>query len=203
MPAPPPAIYTGKALQPYREHLNANDFEAFSSLAGSFVSSDIADYYVDPIEVGYGAFIDWNRDFVGRDALKQKGASPRRTKVTLEWNDADVAATMALSLFGGADAARFMALPTAIYGTFQADSVRRSGKTVGISQWVSYSANARHFISTALVEVEHARPGTELTVLWGEPNSRRGVVDQNQLREIRAVVAPSPYFEKVVKTGQQ
>lgn len=203
MPGPPPAIYTGKAYQTYREWLTVNDFEAIACLAGSFVSADIKDYYVDPIEVGYGPFIDWNRDFVGRDALRVNAKDQRRTKVTLEWNDADVAATIASSLFGSEQAARYLALPTAIYGSFQADAVRKNGRTVGVSQWVSYSANARHVISSALVSLEHAKPGTELTVLWGEIDSRRAVVDKNTLREIRATVAPSPYFEKIVKTGRQ
>ena len=74
---------------------------------------------------------------------------------------------------------------------------------VGVSQWSSYTANGGHLISTALVNLDQATPGTELTLLWGEPDTRRRTVDAHQIREIRVTVAPSPYFEKVIKTGRQ
>lgn len=46
-------------------------------------------------------------------------------------------------------------------------------------------------------------PGTQLTLLWGEPGSKRRTVEAHNLREIRVTVAPAPYFEKVIKSGQQ
>ncbi len=66
MPMPLPAIYDGEAMKPYREWLNTYFLETIASLGGSFVSDSIADYYVDPIEVGYGSLVDFNRDFIGR-----------------------------------------------------------------------------------------------------------------------------------------
>ena len=91
MPMPLPAIYADPALLPYREWLNNYFLETIGSLGGSLLSDRIEDYYVDPIEVGYGGLVDWNRDFLGRDALRERADNQRRTKVTLEWNDDDVA----------------------------------------------------------------------------------------------------------------
>lgn len=94
IPMPLPAIYHSEEMKPYREWLNNYFLETIASLGGSFVSDDITDYYVDPIELGYKGLIDFNRDFIGRDALLEKANNQRRTKVTLEWVDEDAAAGM-------------------------------------------------------------------------------------------------------------
>src|SRR5581483_7879438 len=50
IPSPLPAIYTGEELRAYREWLPADSYEAVNALAGSFVSDDIEDYYLNPWE---------------------------------------------------------------------------------------------------------------------------------------------------------
>ena len=77
--------------------------------------------------------------------------------------------------------------------TFESDAVMIGGKLVGISQWSAYSANAHGFLSLALMDLDHAEPGTEVTLLWGEPDSRRPSVDRHQVREIRATVEPATF----------
>lgn len=201
LPEPLPAVYEAEELRAFRESLDATNYAGIASLGGSFVSDDVRDYYVDPIEAGYGSFIDWDRDFVGRDALAAK--TDRRVKVTLEWNDDDVISALASTLFGDGPGARYIGLPTPLNSFYTADSLIRDGQRVGLSYWGSYTANARKLISTALVDPEHAEPGTELTLLWGEPNSPRSTVDAHEVREMRVKVAPSPYFEKIIKTGKQ
>jgi len=200
LPLPLPAIYHGEALKPYREWLGALSLEGYGSLGGSLVSSDIQDYYVDPIEAGYGRLVDWDRDFVGRDALAERAQAQSRVKVTLEWNDEDVSDVNDSALFGEGDPAQFIALPSPMYATWAADAVQHEGRTVGFSQYMSYSANARHILSHGIIDRSLAEPGTQLTLLWGEPGSRRDNVGRNTLREIRVTVAPSPYFAKVIKT---
>jgi vanillate/3-O-methylgallate O-demethylase len=201
MPHPLPAIYSQPELKSYREWLRSYYLEAAASLGGSFVSDRIEDYYVDPIEVGYGSLIDWDGDFLGKDALRAKADRPERVKVTLEWNDEDLASLIASSLFDGPEGAQFVALPIPIYGTYQVDAVLHDGKPVGIAQWSSFSANAGHMISTALIELPHAEIGTELTLLWGEHDSKRTPVSTHSVREVRVTVAPAPYFDKVIKTA--
>lgn len=46
IPSPLPAIYTGEAERGYREWLPADGYEATGTLAGSFVSGNIEDYYL-------------------------------------------------------------------------------------------------------------------------------------------------------------
>jgi vanillate/3-O-methylgallate O-demethylase len=70
IPSPLPAIYSGGGmLQEYRDWLGADSYEAVGSIGGSFVSDNIEDYYVNPFELGYGFYIGWKTDFIGKDAL--------------------------------------------------------------------------------------------------------------------------------------
>src|SRR3982750_2183682 len=71
IPSPLPAVYTGKKMKKYREWLPANSYEATGSLGGSFVSQKIEDYYVTPYEMGYGPFIKFDHDFIGRQPLEK------------------------------------------------------------------------------------------------------------------------------------
>ena len=199
LPMPLPAIYTSPEMRPYREWLNSYYLETIGSLGGSMVAENIEDYYVDPIELGYGSLIDWDRDFLGRDALKERAANQRRKKVTLVWNDDDVAEAIRSSLFDSQDPAGFIALPTPGYVTWPAEAVVNNGQTVGFSQVAQYSPNARHILSMAVVDIDLAEPGTELTLLWGDPESRASI-GEHEIRELRVTVAAAPYFEKENKT---
>jgi vanillate/3-O-methylgallate O-demethylase len=204
MPMPLPAIYHGDEMRPYRGWLTTNHLETIGSLGGSFVSDRIEDYYVDPIEVGYGNVVDWDRDFIGRDGLERKRDSQRRVKRSLLWNEDDVMEIIRSSLFAPeGQGGKFIAVPSPMHATFEADSVLLGGELVGLSNWSAYSPNAGSFLSLAIIDLDYAEPGTEVTLLWGEPNSLRPSVEKHQLREIRATVAPAPYFEKVIKTGEQ
>ena len=201
MATPLPAIYDSEGMKPFREWLTPNSRPALASLGGSLESDDIHDYYMDPVEVGYGPFIDFDQDFIGRDALAEKIKNPKRKKVTLVWNQDDVMEVMRHSLFSTDDPARFIKMPLAIYATYQCDEVVKNGQRVGVSQYAGISANAHEMLSLSLVDIEHGEPGTEVTVRWGEPNSRRSTVERNIAYEIRAKVAPSPYFQKKIKAA--
>ena len=50
------------------------------------------------------------------------------------------------------------------------DNVTVDGKTVGVSTWVGYSANEGKMLTLAILDAEHAEPGTEVTFVWGEEN---------------------------------
>lgn len=202
IPIPVPAIYEGEQMKPFREWLSGYHLESIASLGGSYLSNDIHDYNPDPIELGYGIHVDFSREFLGRDALLERSKNPRRKKVTLVWNEDDVLDVQRAALFGDRPA-RYINTPHTTYSTFVADDVLKDGEHAGLSMQGSYSANARAFISNALVSIEHSEPGTEVTLLWGEPNSTRAIVENHEVREIRATVAPAPLFEKVIKTGQQ
>lgn len=197
LPHPVPAIYDVEEMSDYREWLDADDFEAVSSLGGSFYSEDISDYYVSPAEVGYGGFVDFDHDFIGKEALKQKVENPKRKKVTLVWNSDDVVDVFA-SLFRQGSTHKFMELPMPWWSVFHYDSVHSGDENVGVSKYFGYTYNERTMVSLGFVDNNYSEPGTEVTVVWGEPEgeSSNVRVERHEQTEIRATVAPVPYVEQ-------
>jgi len=196
IPSPLPAVYTGEKLKPYRQWLTSKSYEAMASLGGSFISEDIKDYYLTPYDLGYGPFVKFDHDFIGREALEKIAANPARQKVTLVWNGDDVARVFR-SLFDDGDIGKYIDLPLANYSTLPYDRVVRNGKTVGLSTYTGYMYNERAILSLAMVENAHATPGTEVTLVWGEPGrgSSKPTVERHTQAEIRATVAPVPISE--------
>ena len=131
IPSPLPAIYTGEEMKGYRQWLTAKSYEAMASLGGSFYSNDIADYYLTPYDLGYGPFVKFDHDFVGRAALEKMAANQKRKKVTLVWNGEDVERAFGTLFHGGGDIAKYIDLPLANYSTLPYDKVLKNGKTVG------------------------------------------------------------------------
>ncbi|MFD1212833.1 aminomethyl transferase family protein [Arthrobacter sp. GCM10027362] len=197
IPSPLPAIYTGEELRPYREWLGADSYEATNAVAGSFVSENIEDYYLTPWELGYGSFVKFDHDFIGREALEKVDPATQRRKVTLAWNAEDMAKIFG-SLFDPEDTPyKYFDLPLANYGSSNYDAVvDAGGTTVGLSMFTGYSANERRALSLATVDPD-VPEGTEVNVVWGEPGggTRKTTVEPHRQLEVRAVVSPVPYSE--------
>ena len=198
MPRPLPAIYDGTDMKGFRQWLPSLSFEAAGSLGGSFASDDIADYYVDPVEIGYENLIHYDHDFIGRDELRNRHDNQTRTKVTLVWDNDDVFAILRDSLQPNSNRPKYIDLPIPVYASFQADAVEAGGQCVGISQRISFSSNAGAILSQALVNLDRAKPSTKADLVWGEPNSRRTTVELHELRSISVTVAPVPYTRKSI-----
>ncbi|HET8977412.1 MAG TPA: hypothetical protein VFN87_04590 [Solirubrobacteraceae bacterium] len=198
IPSPLPAIYTGAELQDYRRWLGADSYEATNSLAGSFVSADIEDYYLNPWELGYGPFVKFDHDFIGRDALANIDPETQRRKVTLAWEGEDVAKILASALDTDADEPyQFFDMPIANYGSSNFDAVLDAGgNLVGYSMFTGYSANEKRALSLATIDPQ-IELGSEVRVVWGEPHggSRKVTVQPHRQLEVRAVVSPVPYAE--------
>jgi len=195
IPDPLPAIYTGDALRPYREWLPANGVEAQNAIAGSFVSDDIADWYQTPWELGYGGFIKYDHDFIGRSALEKMDIEAQRKKATLAWNPEDLAAIFASMVQNDGLGYKYFDLPLANYGYFNFDAVLDDGGShVGLSMWTGYSENERTALSLATVD-PGIEIGTEVKVVWGEPDggSEKATVEPHRQFEVRAIVSPAPY----------
>ena len=94
-----------------------------ASLGGSFYSKNIADYYLTPYDLGYGPFVKFDHDFVGRAALEKMAAEPRRKKVTLVWNGDDVERAFGSLFHDSGDIAKYIDLPLANYSTLPYDKV--------------------------------------------------------------------------------
>ena len=198
IPSPLPAVYSGDSLKPYREWLPATGYEARASIGGSFVSGRIEDYYFTPWDLGYGSYVKFDHDFIGRDALERMADGEHRTKVTLALDDDDVTQTIG-TMFRKSGRAKFVDWPSAVYSMHPFDKVTVDGDVVGVSTWVGYSANEGRMLTLAVLDAEHAEPGTEVTFVWGEEGGGTGklTVEPHEQVEIRAIVSPVPYVETV------
>ena len=196
IPSPLPAVYSGEALKPYREWLGANSYEAKASIGGSFVPDSIEGYYLTPWDLGYGPFVKFDHDFIGRDALERMAGQPHRKKVTLALDTEDALRVISSQLQKG-ERAKYMEFPSAVYAMHPYDSVLVDGKIVGVSTWIGYSANEGKMLTLAMLDAEHAEPGMQVTLLWGEPDggTRKPTVERHVQTEIKATVAPTPYSE--------
>ncbi|HVV23965.1 MAG TPA: aminomethyl transferase family protein, partial [Pseudonocardiaceae bacterium] len=176
-----------------------DSYEATNALAGSFVSDDIRDYYLNPWELGYGSFVKFDHDFVGKEALQAIDPETQRRKVTLAWNPEDVAKLLASPALDN-PGYQFFDLPNANYGSSNFDSVLDAdGKLVGLSLFTGYSANERAVLSLSTVDPD-VPIGAEVTVMWGEPDggTRKTTVQPHEQFPVRAIVSPAPY-SKVVR----
>lgn len=193
---PLPGIYVEESTRPFREWLPSDGWEAKYQLAGSFYRDDIREWYVNPYELGYRRLVNFDHDFIGRDALRAMSDQPLRERVTLEWNKEDVTKIFASLLDEDELPYRYLELPVADYGFPMRDEVQTlSSEYAGQSTLVGFSMNVRKFLSLAFVDAHLGKPGTELAVIWGEPGggSRKPRVERHRQLAIRATVRPAPY----------
>jgi vanillate/3-O-methylgallate O-demethylase len=197
VPSPLPAIYAEPELKPYRQWLSTKSYEATASLGGSFYSNHIADYYLTPYELGYGPFVKFDHEFVGRAALEKMADKQSRKKVTLVWNGDDIARVFGSLFDPASDPSKYIDLPLANYATLPFDKVVKDGKIVGLSTYTGYTFNERAMLSLGIVDIAQSEPGTQVTVVWGEEKrgSSKPTVERHQQAEIRATVAAVPYAE--------
>ena len=198
IPSPLPAVYSGESMKAYREWLPATGYEGSASIGGSFVSDDIEDYYFTPWDLGYGSYVQFDHDFVGRDALEEMVGRDHRRKVTLALDDEDVTRTIG-TMFRRGERAKFMDWPSAVYSMHQYDRVAVGGETVGVSTWIGYTANEGKMLTLAVLDADYAEPGTVVTLVWGEEDggTTKPTVEPHVQVEIDAVVNPAPYVEAV------
>ena len=194
IPSPLPAIYTGEQMKPYREWLPGTSYEATGSIGGSFYSDNIEDYYMTPHSLGYGPFIKFDHDFIGREALEKMANEPQRKKVTFAWNSDDVMRIFRSMFEPGEVNYKYIDLPLSNYTSATYDRVMRDGKIVGFSMFSGYTFNDRTMISLGSVDPD-VEIGDELILVWGEEDggSMKTTVERHQQTEIRVVVSPTPF----------
>ena len=181
-----PAIYD-ESTKDYLDWLIAHKGKEYAyrfHISGSFESDNIQDWYRSPYEQGWGMFVKFDHDFIGRKALEVESANKRRTWVSLEWNAEDIIDVYA-SLMRPGPHYDYMDLPKNFLETIDTDTVFKDGKPVGVATSRGFSYYFRKTISHCVIDVEYSAPGTEVEVLWGQPGHPQKL--------IRAVVHPSPY----------
>ena len=161
-----------------------------ANLRGS-VGQEIEPRFVNPFEPGWGRSVNFDHDFIGKEALQKIYESgDYRRVVTLEWNVDDVLDVWRSGLVDGEpycpmdDAEDFD--PTGKL-EYRADKVLADGKMVGISAGRIHSWYYQRMLSLGFVAPEYAKEGTELVVLWGDEGTRQ--------KEIRAKVVRYPYMD--------
>lgn len=202
LPCPLPAIYSGDEMAAYRDWLPAASFDGIAALGGSFNSDSIEDYYFAPWELDYGRLIRFDHDFVGRPALEKMAAGPHRKKVTLVINPDDAVAVYRSQMTPGANG-KAMEVPNSHYAAYPYDRVQdENGDLIGVSTYMSFLAPDNSWASLAVVDERHAAVGSEVTILWGEPNggSNRPTVERHVQMELRATVSGWP-FSSLAQAG--
>jgi vanillate/3-O-methylgallate O-demethylase len=194
IPSPLPAVYTGEQMKAYREWLPADGYEGGGSIGGSFYSQNIEDYYLTPYELGYGMYVKFDHDFIGRQALEKIAREPHRRKVTFAWNADDVARVFRSFFEPGIENYKYIDVPNANYASSNYDAVTRNGRTVGLSMFAGISYNERSYLSLGVVDPD-IQLGDVLTLVWGEENggTRKTTVERHRQTEIRVTVSPVPY----------
>jgi len=194
IPSPLPAVYTDERMKKYREWLPANGYEGTASIRGSFMSANIEDYYTTPYDLGYGPFIKFDHDFIGREALEKKAKGPHRKKVTFAWNAEDLLKIWASLLVPGEVNYKYWDIPNCNYASASFDRIVKGNRTVGLSMFGGYSYNERTALSLGIVDPD-IEIGDELKLVWGEENggTRKTTVEPHRQLEIRVKVASTPY----------
>jgi glycine cleavage system aminomethyltransferase T len=183
VPSPVPSIYTAADLADYRAWLPLFGIEGQRPLNGSFYSDNIEDYYVSPWELGYGRSISFGHDFIGRDALLAARDTAPRVKVTLVLDPAEVNRVL------GPDRGYYLT-----YARHRVELAGRQGTLVGLTHQTATLDTAGTVLALTLINREHAAPGTEVTVTWGEhPGAGTATEADLGFPLIRATVAPAPY----------
>ncbi len=205
IPSPLPAVYTGERMKPYRQWLPATSYEAVASVGGSLVTENIEDYYVTPQEMGYGSFIKLDHDFIGREALEKMQGKSHRRKVTFDWNGEDVAAIQASLYDHEHEPYKYIEQPVSNYASASYDMITYNGRTVGASMFSGYSYNEKAQLSLGIIDEEYAVPGTQVTLVWGEPDggTDKITVERHRQYEVRATVSPVPYSRVVREAYHQ
>ena len=194
-------MYTDERMKAYREWLPANSYEATGSLAGSFVSKNIEDYYVTPYELGYGPFVKFDHEFIGREALEKIKDKEHRRKVTFAWNPDDVGKVFRSMFEPGAEHYKYIDLPLSNYASASFDKIVKNGKIVGASMFAGYSYNERSMLSLGILDPK-VDIGEEVTLVWGEENggTKKLTVEPHKQIEIRAIVSSVPYSRAARET---
>jgi vanillate/3-O-methylgallate O-demethylase len=180
-----PAIFDGDMAEYLTEFKAAMPaYAATFNIAGSFEADEVSAWYRSPVELGWKNRVKFDHDFIGRHALEEEVARPRRVIRTLVWNPEDVIDVYA-SLYRAGKPYHYMEIPRDQRGFMYADKVMRRGRPVGVATSRGYSYYFRQMLSLCVIDVDCSELGTDVAVVWGEPGEPQ--------KEIRAQVAPAPY----------
>ena len=153
-------------------------------------SDDQENAFVTPFDVDWDYLINYDHDFIGKEALSRLKENPPRKVVTLEWNAEDVGKVFA-SQFEGEDVKPADEITTPGDGgeaPFVMSKVVSAGKQIGVATGRIRDYYHKKMLSLAYLDRDFADLGNEVTVIWG--------TDPEAQMEIRATVAQYPYYNE-------
>lgn len=133
---------------------------------------------------GLAKSIKFDHPFIGREALAKEVAIPKRTVATLKFNNDDVIGNYS-SMFRSEEPYDMLEISYPPVWVAHTDKVLKDGHSIGASTTPGYSYHFRKVLALAYLEIEHTRPGTPVTIVWGN----RGTPQLH----VRATVATAPY----------
>ncbi|MGW5106024.1 hypothetical protein [Nocardia sp. NPDC004123] len=163
-----------------------------AELRGSLKDQGRPAYRLNPFEAGWGRSINWEHEFVGREALLSIRDNPQTRKVvTLEWDPHDLLEVVKTYFDDTPGVAPHMQFPQNLLdspsGNFQDKVVDGVGNLIGKSAGRLYTLHYKKMISLGFLDPAFTEIGSEVTVIWGEPETRQ--------IPVRATVTRFPYLD--------
>lgn len=194
-----PGGYPNQSIHfPFPFLTSGEDMKKFLQNTGFFVTADKEHYdfhgsaaddpenlFVTPYDIKWDYIINYDHDFVGKEALLEIAKNPPRTAVTLEWNLEDVGAAYAAQI-RNTNYIIYDDISQKCFNAGSTSKVLADKKMIGITSGRVRDYYHASMISLAFIRKEYANEGNELQILWGTES-------QNQ-RVIRAKVARFPYY---------
>lgn len=186
-----PVLNSGEGLAEYVKHAPATaSMGARYNFFGS-ASDDVQNAFVTPYDVKWDYLINWDHDFIGKEALAEIDKNPPRTVVTLEWDAEDVGRVFASNFMGTGTvpADNITSVGDSGDGTLTMSKVLDAeGNMVGVATGRTQDYYHQKMISLAFVARDQAELGRELTVVWGTNPAAQ--------LPIKATVAEFPYYNE-------
>ena len=169
-------------------------------IAGYPFAGSAADDYnnglVTPFDIKWGYLVNFDHDFIGKEALLEASQKNAKTVVTLEWDAAGVGAAFAKQFEGhpvdprddispvgdGADTMFATGFPL-----INLSKVMDGDKQVGVAVGRTHDYYYNTMVSLAYIDPAYDEVGKALTVIWGNTPGAQ--------TEIKAKVARFPYFD--------
>lgn len=178
-------------LDDYRQWVQDRSYrpiDFFKRHSGSVETDDAASQlFRNPVELGWGKSVKFDHRFIGDEALKPIVENPTRVIRTLVWDPEDAIDILASLFSKDEEPYKPFEFPRGYLGDVVADRVLVNGDDIGQSTSRCYSYFFREMISLAVLDIEHAEIGNQVTVLWGDTAGRQ--------KAVKARIAPAPYKE--------
>ena len=184
-----PILDSGEELANYVKNSPMKLYSVYN-FAGS-AADDPQNAFVTPFDVKWEYLINWDHEFIGKEALLELKADPKRTCVTLEWDPDDVAQVFATQFRGTGvkPVDDISSVGDGGAGPFVMSKVLDdSGAMVGMTAGRTHDFYHQRMISLAFVNLDQAELGNTVTVVWG--------TDPANQMPIKAKVAEFPYYNE-------